>query len=841
MAEEGFAIRCPHCLEWQVWGKSPEEFALKSEAELREIVEGLRTKGKAYTHPNLLRCDQPLSICPAPTEVVVCKSESDSLRFVQKVEAWSLKREFRLYASNCRDRREDFFGILFSVLPVERQRHILLEDLMDRELLSHSLVGMGLKIQAPFTVFAANVFESDEEVGKPAEATPSEGNRRRELVYWPPIEAEEPTAVPPRFCGFCRVCRETVMNALIKKFKACSPSPDNCPHRPKGLGRGQTCAGKKAACQEKDWNHCPAFLQLRAKECPCYQSDLGMIKAFEKAWLAGGPVELGKHEERKCWAGLTEVGLPIIVHDHLVGVAMTGQFVLEPSDLPKVKDLLAERPLLKPAQGELERFREILLGAKPDPRKEEEVYTRRFRLTAGELEEKIKTLRQGVEQIVEVAETHYQRIRGRSESVFKQELLGRIENRAGEPGFFRRPMLDILERMREFWAIRAAYMLVLPKGSRDLSVLALCTPNRKDSFGFPGRRMGQVPTGYYTDRPLPMLLDYADESRMSRTPAKDFKPFLDDVMLNPEWDVPRDARCYFAPLAPVADQLFAFLFAERDQSAVSPLGRPVPRGLSELAQDAIFETCTDVVHRLGDVWYHGIREQAWREFSAQASHRIGNEVHAFGTLLDVLSRELQKSTEWKDRWGKRLAMMKDSVNAAKEMLTEQTQLTAYVKPRREKIRVRRLIEDSVQPILPPTATLTVEGSAQDEDVSLDPRLMTQVFRELAINAIRMAGPGVRLAVVIDKEAPPPKGTQTTPASEYLRVAFCDDGPGFSSEQAERAFSSPANLVPGRTGLGLITARRIIEAHGGTVALGPAGKGACILIRLPTIPEVANGG
>jgi len=839
MAEQGFAIRCPHCLEWQVWDKSPEEFALESEAGLREIVEGLRTKGKAYTHPKLLRCNRPLRICPAPTEVVVCKSEFDSLRFVQKVEAWSLKREFRLYTSDQRNRREDFFGVLFSVLPVERQRHILLEDLMDRELLSHSLAGMGLKIKAPFTVFAANVFEADVEVGKLAETTPSEGKRRAELVYWSPIEAEEPRSVPPRFCGFCRVCRETVMNALIKEFKA--RSPDNCQHMPKCVARNQACAGRRAPCLKEDWNHCPAFLQLRAEKCPCYQSDLGMIGAFEGAWRAGRPVELGKHEERKCWAGLTEIGLPVIVHDHLVGVAMTGQFVLEPSKLPKVKDLVAVCPLLKPAQRELERFREILLGAKPDPTKEEEVYTSRFLITEGELKDKINALRQGVEQIVEVAKTHYQRIRGRSESVFKQELLGRIENRAKEPGFFQRPMLDILERMREFWAFRAAYALILPKGSRDLSVLALCTADRRESFGFPGRCMGEVPANYYTDRPIPMFLDYEDESRMRRIPAKDFKLFLDKVMLNPEWRITRGARCFFSALAPVADQLFAFLFVERDQSAVSPLGRPAPRGLSDLAQDAIFETCTDIVHRLGDLWFHEAREQAWQEFSAQASHRIGNEVHAFGTLLDVLSRELLDSAQWKDRWAKRLALMDDSVKAAKEMLTEQTQLTAYVKPRREKVRVRRLIEDSVQPILPPTATLTVEGSAGDEDVSLDPRLMTQVFRELAMNAIRMAGPGVRLAAVIDKEPPPPKGSRMTPASEYLRVAFCDNGPGFSSEQAERAFSFPPISVPGKTSLGLITARRIIEAHGGTVALGPTGKGACILIRLPIVPEVANAG
>jgi signal transduction histidine kinase len=771
--------------------------------------------------------------------VVVCRSEDDSLRFIQKVTAWSFKREFRLYAADCTTRREDYFGVLFSILPVERQRHILLEDLMDRRLLSHSLVGMGLELQAPFTVFAANVFECDDEDKKREKPSPASGrSRKKELVYWSPIEAEEPSVnakelrvVPPRFCGFCRVCRETVTQALIAEFKARGPSPQNCQHKPIQLGMGQTCAGVEAACLKQDWNHCPAFLQLRAEKCPCYQSDLRMIRAFEGKWLGGEPVE--DKTVLTCWAGLTEVGLPIIVHNHLVGVAMTGQFVLESSNLPEIKELLGRCTLLKPVHVELERFRRILLGAEPDPNKGEEVHTRQFRITQERLERKIGILHQGVEQIIKVAKTHYQWIRGRSESVFEQELLGRIENVAGEHDFFRGPVLEGLARMREFWAFRAAYLLVLPRDSRDLSVLALSTENHSKSFGFPGRSMGHVPPGYRADRPLPMLLDYADELRMCRTPAKDFKAFLEHVWHNPDWDIPQRARCYFVAMAPVAGNLFAFLFADRDQSAVSLLGRPAPRGVSELAQDIIFETCTDVVHKLGDIWYQ--RERAWREFSAMTSHRIGNQIHAAGTLVDLLADELRSDPRWAKQWVENLTVIQGCIRESKRMLTSQAMLTAQLKPVLQSSDLEDLVRRATRGVLRPTDGLLVSIESTCRSLSVDASLMEEVFRELAVNSVRASDKPLLVQVRAFPGATAREAT-TVKHTQHVVIMFSDNGPGVPDHIVSRIFDPFVSGRSDQTGLGLFVVRRIIEAHDGSIELATIGQGATFLIRLPR-----NGG
>ena len=71
----------------------------------------------------------------------------------------------------------------------------------------------------------------------------------------------------------------------------------------------------------------------------------------------------------------------------------------------------------------------------------------------------------------------------------------------------------------------------------------------------------------------------------------------------------------------------------------------------------------------------------------------------------------------------------------------------------------------------------------------------------------------------------------------LRVAVRDNGPGLGAEQRKRIFEPFYTTTTKGTGLGMAIAKRIVEAHGGRIAVGPGtGRGAEILLLLPREPS-----
>ena len=67
----------------------------------------------------------------------------------------------------------------------------------------------------------------------------------------------------------------------------------------------------------------------------------------------------------------------------------------------------------------------------------------------------------------------------------------------------------------------------------------------------------------------------------------------------------------------------------------------------------------------------------------------------------------------------------------------------------------------------------------------------------------------------------------------LLISLRDNGPGLTPEVRRKIFDPFFTTKTQGTGLGMAIAKRIVEAHGGQLEVGPdAGRGAEILIRLP---------
>ena len=114
-----------------------------------------------------------------------------------------------------------------------------------------------------------------------------------------------------------------------------------------------------------------------------------------------------------------------------------------------------------------------------------------------------------------------------------------------------------------------------------------------------------------------------------------------------------------------------------------------------------------------------------------------------------------------------------------------------------------------------------EYEAADLHVRAHPGLAARLLHALYENAIHASAPGrPRIATHADR------------VGDRIVIEVADDGPGVPAQIADALFEPLVTARQGGTGLGLALARRITDAHGGSIALLRSSKGATFRIELP---------
>lgn len=108
--------------------------------------------------------------------------------------------------------------------------------------------------------------------------------------------------------------------------------------------------------------------------------------------------------------------------------------------------------------------------------------------------------------------------------------------------------------------------------------------------------------------------------------------------------------------------------------------------------------------------------------------------------------------------------------------------------------------------------------------SVDRFRLEQVFRNILDNALAACADPARITI---------KASEVELAGQpAMRIAIQDNGPGLNLEQRRRIFDPFYTTKKRGTGLGMAICKRIVEAHGGQIAVSPSSPGAEILITLP---------
>jgi signal transduction histidine kinase len=166
------------------------------------------------------------------------------------------------------------------------------------------------------------------------------------------------------------------------------------------------------------------------------------------------------------------------------------------------------------------------------------------------------------------------------------------------------------------------------------------------------------------------------------------------------------------------------------------------------------------------------------------------------------------------------------VDALNGLIEDVLQFARPPQPRPTPVDIGRLITATAElfgadPALK-GVTVEVEGTAPA--VHADAGLLKIVFVNLLVNAAHAMQERGTIRVSIDTVA------------DACSIAIRDSGPGIPPDVREKIFTPFFTTKSRGTGLGLPTAKRLIEVHSGSISIDcPPHGGTTVLVRLPFHP------
>ena len=206
------------------------------------------------------------------------------------------------------------------------------------------------------------------------------------------------------------------------------------------------------------------------------------------------------------------------------------------------------------------------------------------------------------------------------------------------------------------------------------------------------------------------------------------------------------------------------------------------------------------------------------EMAAVVAHEVKNPIAGIRGALQVITSRMP--AEQRDR-----GVLIDIIARLDALNRIVQDMLMFARPRalrREPVSLAALLGDTVALIeRDPTMShvqIALSGAA---DISGDREMLQVVFQNILMNAAQAMENKGRIEVSI--------GTVNGRCS----VAIADQGPGMPEDVRAKAFDAFFTTKHRGTGLGLPIARRVIEAHGGTIQIdAPPSGGTMVTIVLP---------
>jgi two-component system sensor kinase FixL len=226
-----------------------------------------------------------------------------------------------------------------------------------------------------------------------------------------------------------------------------------------------------------------------------------------------------------------------------------------------------------------------------------------------------------------------------------------------------------------------------------------------------------------------------------------------------------------------------------------------------------------------------LREQAalvrLGEMAAVIAHEVKNPLAGIRGAVQVIGGRLAKDSREAGVIGEIISRI-DTLNG---LMQDLLVFARPPQPRTIAVDVRPLLNITAELLAsdPALSGVQVEVEGSSPPLAADAELLKIVFLNLLVNSAHaMRGQG-RIRV------------QISASDAAGSVRFADEGPGIPSDIREKIFVPFFTTKSRGTGLGLPTAKRLIEAHRGTIRIDcPEEGGTIVTIELP-VAHIDRGG
>jgi signal transduction histidine kinase len=229
-----------------------------------------------------------------------------------------------------------------------------------------------------------------------------------------------------------------------------------------------------------------------------------------------------------------------------------------------------------------------------------------------------------------------------------------------------------------------------------------------------------------------------------------------------------------------------------------------------------------------DETYRRLRSQ-YAEIAQLAgglAHEIRNPLSTMSLNLDLLAEEFQDAGSPRDqRVREKIQRLRRETRRLHDILENFLRFARAQDLRLETADLNLIAEELTDFVMPQAMAQGIVIRTHFEPglpaLSIDVELFRQALLNLLINARQAMPDGGELMLRTRSDGP------------WNVLEVTDTGVGMTEEVRSRVFDPFFSTRPGGSGLGLPTARKIVEAHGGSIRVqSEPGKGSQFIIRLP---------